>query len=308
MLQWTKQHWQYQLIYILYRWFIAVYAAGWLIASGAYTRHALRWFIFITNWCTLLLTAYLLAAAISTTYKMIKEFGFAKQKPNDLIIDDLYDPVITTSCGCGEQGGIPWYLSVTWVLFLVSSELSIPVVLFYWTSPDDMITHWGVTLHIHFLVLIPGLVDVLVSGIPVRLFHFVYIVGVAAVYAVFAGVYYAAGGTDTDGNRYIYEILDFGNRPTTSALLIIVMVFGLTIIVHLIFWGLYLLRTSLLCQKLPKDLATRQATVERPHSLNIVVSGSESSCQLMSVPTPNPNLVSSSPAGSEVGLLVNNVK
>ena len=279
-----------------------MYFASWVIASGAYTRHGPRWFIFLTHWGLLLLIAYLLTAAICSTYKMIKEFGFAAEKPEDLAISSLQDPS-TTGCGCGKNGGIPWYLSLTWVLFLVSSELSIPIVLFYWTNPDDMINHWGVTLHVHLFNIFPGLVDVFISGFPVRLLHFFYIVGFASVYAVFTGIYYAAGGTNTDGDQYIYKILDYENQPVTSSIVIIAMVFVVSTLMHLIYWGLYLLRVSLLCQKLPKDYSVENPVLnhtERPQSLSIEPAKENNN---LSVPYSNINTLNSSPAGSETGLL-----
>ena len=166
-----------------------------------------------------------------------------------------------------------------------------------------MINHWGVTLHVHLFNIFPGLVDVFISGFPVRLLHFFYIVGFASVYAVFTGIYYAAGGTNTDGDQYIYKILDYENQPVTSSIVIIAMVFVVSTLMHLIYWGLYLLRVSLLCQKLPKDYSVENPVLnhtERPQSLSIEPAKENNN---LSVPYSNINTLNSSPAGSETGLL-----
>lgn len=294
--QWFKQDLKFQLIYLIYRWLIALYYVAWLISSAVFTRHAEKYLIYLTNWGFLLLVVYLLAAALSTTFKLIKENLPDKEKPMDLTIADLEDPP-TLACGCGEKGGISWYLSITWLLFLLSSELSIPVIIFYWIFPDDMITNWGVTLHIHVYNIIPGLIDVLFSGFPVRLLHFVYLMGFAALYSIFAGIYYAAGGTDTDNNPYIYAVLDFGKSPVTATMIILVMVFIVAIAVHLLYWGLYLLRVALLSQKLPAKDSTQNG---RP-TLNTLDTGPDNTHSHLFVSTPDP--LASSPAGSDVVLL-----
>ena len=292
-LQWFKQDWKYQLIYLLYRWLIALYYVAWLITSAIFTRHAEKYLIYLTNWGFLLLIAYLLAAALSSSYKLIKENLPGKEKPRELTVADLQDPP-ATSCGCGEKGGISWYLSLTWLLFLLSSELSIPITIFYWFDANRTIVHWGVTLHVHVFNIVPCLVDVLFSGFPVRLLHFVYIMGFSVIYTVFVGVYHAAGGTNTDGNRYIYEVVDFNKNPITATIFILVLVFIVTNVMHLLYWGLYLLRLALLTQKLPANDCKQNGRSPMGAGLDVTPSNLIAS-------TPDP--LASSPACSDTTLL-----
>ena len=58
----------------------------------------------------------------------------------------------------------------------------------------------------------------LVSGIPVRLAHVYQPMAFLILYAVFALVYWAAGGTGETGQQpYIHPVLDYGHSPGRAA-------------------------------------------------------------------------------------------
>ena len=60
-------------------------------------------------------------------------------------------------------------------------------------------------------------VDLFVTAMPVRLFHFVYPMIYAIVYIIFSVIYWAADGVNQNGFDYIYEPLDW-DSPGTAAL------------------------------------------------------------------------------------------
>lgn len=238
------------MIYLFYRWFVALYYFAWLIAIGALTRHAERYLIYLSNWGYCVLVSYLLSAALSTSYVLAKN-AIKKVDPDEIIPSALEDyPSVNCGCGCCNRNGISWYMSITWILFLLSSEMSIPICFVYWTQPDDNITNWGVTLHLHLFNVLPAFFDLFITGFPVRLLHNVYLMAFSVVYAVFAVIYFFAGGTDTDGNPYIYKILDFKNNTITAAAVVILFPLIVSNLVHMLFWGLYLFKVALLSCKL----------------------------------------------------------
>ena len=221
-----------------------------LIVSGIIgdRAHGPKYLIFLTFWGFILLNTYLLFAAISVTYKYVSEKFLKKTIVAQLEITDLRDPNILgcrSSCISPEtdENIIPWYLQLMWVLYILSSQLAIPISIFYWFTFDGTVNSWPLNLHEHVLNLFPGFIDLFVSGIPVRLFHSIYLIGFGVVYASFTGIYYGAGGTNSKGDNYIYSVLDYEESPGVAIAMILFMTFLVPIIISLIFWGLYLLRT-----------------------------------------------------------------
>ena len=110
-------------------------------------------------------------------------------------------------------------------------------VVLYRGEPVD-----GVNANVHLLNATIALIDVIFSGVPVRILHFIYPAMFAAAYAVFTGIYFAAGGTDPNGNPYIYPVIDYGNRPGLAVGLMLVLVFVVIPIINLVMFGLYSVR------------------------------------------------------------------
>ena len=242
------------MIYLIYRWVIALYFSGWMIGSGyvGHIRHGPRYAIFITSWTFILLTLYLIVAAIAVSAKFVLENFLKKTPPKLFTMDDLHDHPTTLRCVCHyEQEGLPWYLQVMWVLFLISSGLALPVSLVYWSTVFDAnnVTSWPVNVHEHLLNILPGLLDTLITGIPVRLLQVAYLMMFAATYTIFTAIYYAAGGTNAAGDRYIYSIIDYENSPGEAVGVLVVLVLVAPLVVHSMYWGLYLLRTLVLLKR-----------------------------------------------------------
>ena len=74
----------------------------------------------------------------------------------------------------------------------------------------------------------------------------VYAVGFGASYIVFSGIYFAANGTNTSDNPYIYSFLDYGNDPATAVGLAFAAVFVVIPLAHLFCYALYLMREGVL--------------------------------------------------------------
>jgi hypothetical protein len=251
---WLPHRWTYQLIYLIYRWFIALYYTGWFIygTTVAIELHGPKFLIFVTHWSMIVLVLYLLTFAISVTIHYIWKNFIKKVDAKPLTLTDLKDPPIRC-CSCSGNtrcNFIPFQFQFAWVLFTISSELAIPVVVLYWSFFDGNVYSWPANLHEHLLNVLPGLIDLFVTRIPIRLYHFLHLMMFAFIYVAFGGVYIASGGTNSNNESYIYPIVNYSDNLPVAIVVNSVMVFVVPVLLHLVYWGLYLLRTLLLYVKI----------------------------------------------------------
>ena len=209
------------------------------------------------------MNAYLLLAAIVVSFKYFQD------TPEELQVSDLKDPpFLKCCCSCkalppppppttsdsddtqsNSIRSIPWYIQLMWVLYIISSQLSIPVVLGYWGLSLDVV-NWPITLHEHLLVIVPVMLDVFVTSYPVRFYHFIYSSTFGAVYIIFSVIYYIAGGTNSNGDRFIYSAIDYEESLGRAIIFIIVLCTLVPVLLNSFYWACYLLRTFLVYTKL----------------------------------------------------------
>ncbi|KAI5644971.1 hypothetical protein NE865_02945 [Phthorimaea operculella] len=182
------------------------------------------WLVFLTNWGLMLVTAMFLSGIV------VSAMALAKKIPDD--------------------GELPWYVSVYWLLHNVAIGLSFLITLLYWLllySPDT-IDFIGTRLFVldlmtHGVNSVLVLVELLASRTPMRLLHMWQPLGVGIWYGVFTGIYFCAGGTDALGNPFIYAVLDW-RRPAQSSMLVILSALGL-IVLYCVTYGIALGRDKL---------------------------------------------------------------
>lgn len=224
---------------------MSAYFFSWLVYSGV--AGGPRYFIFLTNWCYITWNVYLLVAALSATIKVISVYCCAKytdtttasllETPKPYI--DIDEPV---GC-CGREGdNTSWYQKVQWACYYVGVHMAAVVAVLYWGllyrgGPVD-----GINANTHLVNSLIALVDILISGVPVRLLHFIYPVIFSIAYATFTGIYFAAGGTNPNGDPYIYGVIDYGSTPGPAAGYIIVIVVVVIPLIHLLLFGVYSVR------------------------------------------------------------------
>lgn len=236
----------------------------------------------------LILVTYLVTAALSVTFKLLWENSCCRNSEpiEDLCLDDLLDPPLSGRQCCCPSGkeSLPWYLSLTWLLFTLASEVMVPVSLVYWVTWDGTVVSWPVNIHEHGVSIIPGLVDLFISGIPVRFLHFIYLMLFAFTYAMFNVFFWAAGGTNAYGDRYIYYIVNFEDSPLQASLVLVLMVLILPLLIHSLYWALYLLRVGILYCRLRNR---RVASISRYHHEQRTM---HTNCrEVMDLPTVGPN-------------------
>ena len=118
------------------------------------------------------------------------------------------------------------------------------VTVLYWIIlRDNDDPESGLSIHVHLLNGITAVLDLWITGFPVHIFHFVYTFLYASCYVAFTGVHYATNSTgSSEGDEYIYPVLDYGSRPNLAIGVILGATLGLLPLIHILFISQYLLR------------------------------------------------------------------
>ncbi|XP_034830430.1 protein rolling stone-like [Maniola hyperantus] len=182
------------------------------------------WLIYLTNWGLLLIT---LLTLCGTTVSL---FAVCKRIPD------------------GDT--LPWYVSTYWLLYNIATTVAIVITGLYWIllyNPEqkeqEEASQFWLDLSTHGFNSCVAFIEIVMSRTPLRLVHIYQPLGVALWYAAFSGIYYAAGGTDAMGNRFIYEILDWGQGGRV-AIVIAASAAGL-ILLYAILWSVALGRDKI---------------------------------------------------------------
>lgn len=227
---------------------IAGFFFGWLIAAGLNDINGgPKFFIFLTNWGFLAFNAHLIWSAIVSTVDFFKEFVCCRQWHIDLgeTRSLAYQRDVETPTGCCGRGynRISWYHMIQWVLFMIGTEIAVVLTILYWPllfNPDIGVT--GIDFNTHGSQGIISVIELLITGVPIRFYHFYYTEIFGAVYVVFTGIYHAAGGTNVMGRPYIYGILNYGDEPGSATGLALGVILVLLPVMHFFFYLVYVAR------------------------------------------------------------------
>ena len=233
---------------------MALYFISSLIYTSIYDReYGPKVTIYATQWVFYFWNFHLLWAAIFVTVTYFRVFFCQKSMfrerytggpcNHELVIDDR--PV--GCCGVGNDGTF-WYQKVYWVLYSVTIQGTIFAIIGYWGLAFDPVTDpiTYANLLKHLIAGILAIVDLFVTAIPIRILHVIYAITFTAIWIIFSGIYYVAGGTDIYGNRSIYKALNYEKNPAAATGLVISVVFVGIPVLYLCIFGLYLLREGLL--------------------------------------------------------------
>ena len=138
-----------------------------------------------------------------------------------------------------------WCHKVAWFLYAIAVNNSILVTTVYWSLLYTGFKIREADVAFHLLNSVLMLTETCLSAVPVRLLHVVYAELYGLLYMLFTVVYWRSGGTNTDGDSYIYPIIDYKAKPYAAVVLIITYgLVGLPVS-QLLTFGLFKLRCYL---------------------------------------------------------------
>lgn len=228
-----RSQWQSGLTsrwFLGYRWLLGIFFGTGVISCLAKYHHNGRWFIYLTDWGFLLCGMTSVSGAIFVTIH--------HWNPQRMV---RYSTQI----------------KAYWMCYWINLIFANVIALVYWTciyplDRDPTNPAYCTVLYNIWTHAMPSLlftVDHLIVAQPSRLLHFVYPLAFGWVYTGFTLIYYAMGGLDVKGHRYIYHVLNY-SKPR-QAMLTIALISASTVVVSTLQYGVYRLRT-LLARKLGK--------------------------------------------------------
>ncbi|XP_037825901.1 protein rolling stone-like isoform X1 [Lucilia sericata] len=220
-----KSQWQTSqksFLWLLYRWGLAVCFCIGVFGSLVQQWAQGRWFIYLTDW------GFFLCMFVSVFGAVIATIFYFK--PDKFV---------------ANSGVIKFYWLSHWSTLVVATVITFMYWLFIYPTDDarasDLYNLWA-----HGFNSVLMLLDHMLVAFPTRILHFIYPLILGLAYGIFSIIYYFAGGVDINGNRYIYEILDW-SQPGWATLVI----FGCLILVLIfcfLLFCLYKLRKTIYCK------------------------------------------------------------
>ncbi|XP_001637456.2 protein rolling stone isoform X1 [Nematostella vectensis] len=147
-----------------------------------------------------------------------------------------------------EPNMLSWQHEVLWVLHTISIDSSLVLVVAYfsmWYDPDVNTVSGLLDIPHHAFPFILLVVDVFVSGIPVRILHVIYGNVFGAAYVVFCLVYIITEVPDMRSDPRTYPSLMFSDRPVIYTAWLSIFILGGFFVSQCLFYLFYKIRVSL---------------------------------------------------------------
>jgi len=134
---------------------------------------------------------------------------------------------------------------VAWFFYIIASNNSFMVTIVYWNFLYNGSKIGEADVSFHLLNSVFMLTETCLSAVPVRLLHVIYAELYGLLYLIFTVVFWRSGGSDANGNNFIYPILDYKDKPYTAAKFIILYALVGLPASQMINFGLFKLRCYL---------------------------------------------------------------
>lgn len=233
---------------------VTAYNFAWLIYN--IYKYQAKLFIFLTNWTYLILNLYFLQAttltlsALCCECRMRREVSPSTNETQEVEMGSGDDSAIqnekTKTEEAREEDVLRLPQKIFWLLYIISANAGLLVTAGYWTvlfEEDEPVDANNITKHALNSVFM--VIDTFLSSIPVRLFHSVYPLQYIIVYFTFTVIYWQLGGTNNQGQPYIYSLLDYNNFQASTGCIIGFFLLLVQPVLQLILFGLVKLRDHL---------------------------------------------------------------
>jgi len=122
-------------------------------------------------------------------------------------------------------------LLFSWALTTMTYTMAVFITFMYWT----LLFHWDslpsyVNLFVHAFQGVFALLDQMMTNRPWHLFKAWSSLPIPFIYLIFNIIYWAAGGTNNDGDDWVYPVLKWGEEPGMAVLVMFMAVVALPVI------------------------------------------------------------------------------
>ena len=212
-------------------------------------------FIFLTNWTYLILNLYFLQAttltlsALCCECKTRREASPSTAETPEVEMgsgDDSSNRNEKEATEVREEDALRLPQKIFWLFYIISANAGLLVTAGYWTvlfEEDEPVDANNITKHALNSVFM--VIDTFLSSIPVRLFHSVYPLIYIIVYLAFTVIYWQLGGTNIQGQPYIYSLLNYNDFDASTGCIIGFFLLLVQPVLQLILFGLVKLRDHL---------------------------------------------------------------
>ena len=220
-----------------YRLIVALYFFGWLVVSGEASGGP-SYLIFLTNWGFVTYNIYTIIAAASTLTKYITVHFISPPSPHEFSRSREFEVKKPSGC-CGySDNKLSWYQMIHWVFFILGTEVAVLVMLLYWILLYTGSSVDGINANTHLVNGLVAIIDLLITGVPIRILHVIYPLIFGTAYSIFVGIYFVASGESVYG-----RITDFENNPGGAVGILVAVVLVVVPLVHMVVFYLpYLAR------------------------------------------------------------------
>lgn len=236
-----KSQWQWpRIVFVLFRLSLAIYTGTICVLSVVYFPHQnphRPWPVWMTNWTYLLLTCHeILAAVIVLVHLNEGAKGCCSKDDVNDDDDDVKDDVIGFQAD--DVKPLPCYMKLDWLFFCIIGPVAMSVTFnrLVFAEAEGFETNIK-DINNHIMVGFVTLLEYCIGAIPVRLFHFVYVVIYFTVYHLFSYVFWSFDHT----NNVLYPHMDWDDAGNVVVgWVFMALVFGG--IMQIVAFALYRLR------------------------------------------------------------------
>jgi len=126
-------------------------------------------------------------------------------------------------------------LLFSWAYTTMAYTMAVLITLMYWA----LLYHWDepptyANIFVHGLQGVFAIIDQTIANRPWHLFKLWSSLPIPVVYLTFNIIYWAAGGTNNDGDDWVYPVLKWGEAPGFAVLVMLMATVALPVI-HMVF-------------------------------------------------------------------------
>ena len=198
-----------------------------------------KWLIFLTNWGNTVIVIYF-SLGILINFQTLKRKSFPDNQNSEIQLSSMDSTHDVTFREISSATVLPLKFQCFWLFAYFAYTINGLIVILYWvfvhrerfmrTTESQYFV-----IHSHGVTYLLVLIDFLLSQIPVRVLHLVYVVLFGLLYGLFSFVYTSVTGVS------VYPVLNWNTNPGGASLFCLIAA-SVIIILHLILYLMYYLK------------------------------------------------------------------